>query len=201
MDIQKRVTAVVGTYRKGGNIEQAVDEMLRAARDGGALTEKVLLSEWNIEFCDNCRTCTQEAGPRRGKCVKDDDMGRLLDLLDRSDGIILASPMNFWTVTALMKRFIERLVVYSYWPWGAMAPKSRIERLEKKAVLVTSSAAPAFLVRFTTSLIGLLRSAANIVGARPIGVLSMGLAAREQHPKLRPAHLAKARRLGMALAA
>lgn len=26
--------------------------------------------------------------------------------------------MNFGSVTAIMKRFIERLTVYAYWPWG-----------------------------------------------------------------------------------
>ena len=47
------------------------------------------------------------------------DVGRviaLLNELERSDAIVLASPMNFWTVTAVMKRFIERLLG-SAWPW------------------------------------------------------------------------------------
>ena len=57
--------------------------------------------------------------------------------------MVLASPMNFWTVTALMKRFIERLICYSYWPWGKTRPKiAKQEGKRKRAVLVCSSAAP-----------------------------------------------------------
>jgi multimeric flavodoxin WrbA len=50
-------------------------------------------------------------------------MGAILDEIAASDAVVLASPMNFWTVTALMKRFIERLVCFAYWPWGMGARK------------------------------------------------------------------------------
>jgi multimeric flavodoxin WrbA len=50
--------------------------------------------------------------------------------------VMLGSPMNFWTVTALMKRFIERLVCYAYWPWGIVAPQTRKGPRDKRAVVV-----------------------------------------------------------------
>ena len=72
-----RVTAIVGSYRKGGIIDSAVDEILAGARKEGALVSKILLIDRHIEFCTNCRTCTQQPGPQRGKCIIDDGAGWL----------------------------------------------------------------------------------------------------------------------------
>jgi multimeric flavodoxin WrbA len=113
--IHKRsVTAVLGTYRKGGVIDGVVDEILDSARAEGSVTEKIYLTDRHIEFCNNCRVCTQQPGTIRGGCPLRDEMGDILDQLDRSDVIVLASPVNFFTVTAIMKRFIERLVCYAF---------------------------------------------------------------------------------------
>lgn len=199
MSKQVKVTAIVGSYRKGGMIDQAVDEMLQAAREEGAEVFKVYLSDIRVEFCTNCRLCAQESGGARGLCPIADEMGAVLDRLEASDSIILASPTNFATVTALMKRFIERLVCYAYWPWGAHAPKPRKREQSRRAVLVASSAAPAFLARLGTSLIKLLRQAAGLLGARTVGVLFIGLAAREERQSPSDRIRKKARVLGKKL--
>lgn len=194
-----RVTAIVGSYRKGGVVDSAVDEMLDAARESGAEVQKVYLVDRRIDFCTNCRACTQRPGEARGDCVIDDEMGQVLDLIERSEAIVLASPMNFGTVTAVTKRFIERLVCYAYWPWGTGAPKLRRAKKTRLAVLVASSAAPGFLARLFTPLVGLLKKAATVLGARTIGVLFIGLAAMEAKHDLSPRIRAKARRLGQRL--
>lgn len=194
------ITAIVGTYRKGGVIDVAVREMLDSAREAGAETETIHLVDTHIEFCANCRACTQGEGRERGPCPIGDDMGAVLDRIERSDAIVLASPMNFGTVTAIMKRFIERLVCFAYWPWGMKAPQVRDERKEKLAVVVGSSAAPAFLARLTTGMVGLLKKSAELLGARTIGVLFVGLAAQRPGQELGERTRKEARRLGKMLA-
>ena len=37
---------------------------------------------------------------------------------------MLASPVNFYNVTAIFRRFLERLLGFTYWPWGKAAPKA-----------------------------------------------------------------------------
>ena len=199
MDRQKKVTAIVGTYRKGGIIDTAVDEILASAREQGALVEKIHLTDTRIEFCTNCRTCAGQAGRERGTCPLSDDMAGILDKIEQSDVLVLASPMNFGTVTAIMKRFIERLICYACWPWGAMAPRKRTRENPKRAVVVVSSAAPAFLARYTTRITGLLKQAADLMGARTTGVLFIGLAARKPHQDIGARARRKARRLGRKL--
>lgn len=194
------ITAIVGSYRRGGTIDRVVDEILAAAREAGAQTEKILLIDRRVEFCTNCRACTQQAGAVRGRCATVDDMKTILDRLDASDSIVLASPMNFGSVTAIMKRFIERLVCHAYWPWGQPAPKMRNRLKGKKAVLVASSAAPALLARLSSKIIGSLEQAATVLGARKVGVLFVGLAAQQSHQEVGQRVRSKARKLGKILA-
>ena len=172
-----KVVAITGTYRRGRTIDTAVDEALRGAREAGAETEKIFLLDKHIEFCTNCRACTQTAGTGRGQCVIEDEMEEILNLLDSADAYIFASPINFFTVTALMKRFIERLVCYGYWPWGTF-PKPRIKKGRKKALLITSSACPELVGRIAfRHVFGVLKGAAQCLGARVIGKLYFGSAA------------------------
>ncbi|MEW5736684.1 MAG: flavodoxin family protein [Thermodesulfobacteriota bacterium] len=195
------ITAVVGTYREGGTIDQAVDLVLRAAEQAGAHVAKINLKDLDLRFCTNCRVCTQAPGNERGACVLPDDMGGILDRLDRSDAIILASPMNFGTVTALTKAFIERLICYAYWPWGATGPKLRQKNRGKRALLVASSAAPAFLGKRSGSMIPLMRNTAKTLGAtKPVGLLFIGLSAGKARPNLGWLTRRKARCLGRKLA-
>jgi len=176
----KTIVAIVGTYRKGGVIDTAVDEILRAASDAGAQTSKIYLVDKHIEFCTNCRGCMQNPGFKRGACRHNDDMAGILDQLDSADGLVLASPVNFYNVTAVTRRFMERLAVYGYWPWGKGAPKFRVAKSVKKALLVTSSAAPAFIGRiFYRPALTALKGIAQCFGAKVVDRLYLGMVAQQ----------------------
>ncbi len=201
MDTPVNILAIVGSYRKGGIIERAVDEILASAKEMGAVTRKITLLDKRLAFCTNCRSCTQVAGVNYGVCILDDDMGALLQEIERADALVLASPMNAGTVTAIMKVFIERLVCTAYWPWGAPAPKARRPGKSKRAILVASSAAPAILARLTGDVIKRLKYAAMLLGAKTVGTLFIGLAAQQQHQELSKRTIDKAQKLGRKLAA
>lgn len=193
------VTAIVGTYRQGGTIDTAVDLILAAAHQQGAETVKINLLNKHLEFCTNCRSCAQQPGPIRGICPLNDDMIEIMTQLDRSSAIVLASPMNFGTVTALMKQFIERLTAYAYWPWGQSAPKYRFEQAVKPALLVASSGAPAILARLSSQILSLLKKTARVLGAKPIGVMFIGLAAQQPRQELSRKTRKQAQALGTQL--
>ncbi len=200
MNSPVNILAIVGSYRKGGIIERAVDEILASAKEEGAVTRKISLLDKHLEFCTNCRGCTQVAGEKYGLCILDDDMAGLLQEIERADALVLASPMNAGTVTAIMKRFIERLVCTAYWPWGAPAPKARRPGKSKRALLVASSAAPGFLARLTGDVTKRLKSAATMLGAETVGTLFIGLAAQQKYQKLSKRTIDKAHKLGHKLA-
>lgn len=194
-----RVTAIVGSYRRHGIIDQAVDEALLSAREEGALTSKIYLIDRDIEFCTNCRLCTQRPGEARGECPFTDDMAGILDEIEGADALILASPMNLNAVTAIMKRFLERLVCLAYWPWGTKAPKARISQKKRRSLIVCSSAAPAWVARLSSGMITMLKRSSNLMGARTVGILFIGLAASEKKQRLRRSTQEKARRLAKKL--
>ncbi|MEZ5278247.1 MAG: flavodoxin family protein [Opitutaceae bacterium] len=195
------VLGIVGSYRKGGTIDSVVDEVLQAARRKGASTRKIYLIDQHIEFCTNCRTCSQLEGTEPGECIHQDDMERLIRDIRKADAIVLGSPMNFGTVTAVTKRFIERLMCLAYWPWGMKVPKMRSPDTDKPAVIVASSAAPAILQRWSGSMLKLLRQTVELLGAHPIGEINVGLAAMKRRHELPANIVAKAHRLGERLVA
>ena len=197
----EKVVAIVGTYRRDHVTETAVDELLRGASTNGAQVEKIMLLDHPIEFCTNCRACLQEAGENRGPCVHDDAMNTLLDKLEAADAMVLASPINFGAETALMKRFIERLVVYGYWPWGTPQPKNRIKQKPRKAVLLVTSACPAFIAFFLMrGAFQAMQSAAAVLGAKVIRKVHIGLVAKTQDELLDEKKMNKAFVAGQKLA-
>jgi FMN-dependent NADH-azoreductase len=199
----KKVVGIVGSYRKGRIIDSAVWAVLEGAKEGGAETEKIYLVDKHIEFCTNCRTCTQEeVEGRRGQCVHNDDMEGILEEIGSADGIVLGSPINFFTVTAVMKRFVERVICFAYWPWGKAAPKLRVKKADKKAVIVTSSACPAFIGRILMpNALSVMKGAARCMGAKVVKRLYFGLAAGEKEQRLSEKALSKAREAGRKLIA
>jgi multimeric flavodoxin WrbA len=196
----KTIIAIVGTYRKGSVTDTAVDQILKAAQDSGVQTSKIYLIDKHIEFCTNCRTCAQNPGKVRGNCRHNDDMAAILGQVDSADGLVLASPVNFYNVTAVTRRFMERLIVYGYWPWGTGAPKFRIVKSGKKAVLVTSSAAPAFIGKiFFRPALTALKAIAQCFGAEVIARIYFGMIAQQPDSTLNQKELARAYSAGIKL--
>lgn len=179
-----KILAINGSYRRGGMIDQAVEAACAAAREAGAETEIVRLSERNIKFCDNCRACTQRPGEKRGGCHKADDMAALLDAADAADGLILAAPVNCFNVTAVFRAFMERCTPYAYWPWGAKAPAMRLKAGPRKAALIASSAMPSLPGRLFTGAVRALKLSASSLGFRTAGTLFIGLSSMEGKPAL-----------------
>lgn len=177
--MDKRMTKVVainGSNHDGGITDQSVMSAVQAARDKGAHVEVVTLREYPIKFCLSCRECCQQPGVMPGECVHHDAMEALVTKLELADAYILASPTTYGTVSALFKRFIERLTVYGYWPWGMRMPQLRKANLthKKKAMLLTSSAAPGFLARWFFNSHKQLAFTARLLGANSIGCVFTG---------------------------
>ena len=98
-----KILAIVGSPRVNGNTNYLVDQALQAATEKGAVTEKVILSELRLAPCvghDNCHI--------QDSCLQNDDGMVLLKKFCEADGLILASPVYYYDVTAWMKIFIDR---------------------------------------------------------------------------------------------
>lgn len=63
----------------------------------------------DIKFCKGCLTCMHNGG----KCVIDDDMKEILPLFQDADTIIMSFPLYCYSMPALMKNLIERILPLS----------------------------------------------------------------------------------------
>ena len=67
------VVGICGSPRKAGNTEFLLNEALSVAKERGFETERLLVSEMSVDFCNDCGDCS------KGKsCPKEDDMTEVL---------------------------------------------------------------------------------------------------------------------------
>jgi multimeric flavodoxin WrbA len=99
------VVGVCGSPKKGGNTEFLLGEALAVAGERGFDTQRLLISEMKVDFCNDCGDCS------KGRpCPKEDDAAAILSSLERADGIIIASPVYFGSVTAQLKAVFDRTI-------------------------------------------------------------------------------------------
>jgi multimeric flavodoxin WrbA len=98
-----KLLAIVGSPRLKGNTNYLVEQSLEEAAKLGAKTEKIILSQYAVSPClghDNCASYDT--------CRQKDDTGWILDKLCEADGVIIATPVYYFNVSAQMKTFIDR---------------------------------------------------------------------------------------------
>ncbi|MEM2146908.1 MAG: flavodoxin family protein [Candidatus Jordarchaeaceae archaeon] len=103
-----KVTALVGSPRKGGNTDLLIDKILEGAKNAGASTRKIYLYDQMILPCADCRKCLKDL-----KCRENDDMQKIYQEIDDSDVIIFGTPIYWYTMSAVMKLLVDRLRPYT----------------------------------------------------------------------------------------
>jgi multimeric flavodoxin WrbA len=108
------VLAVNGSPRKNRNTAQLLNHALEGARSQGATTELIHL--WDIDFrgCSSCFTCKRIGDKGYGICSMKDGLKPVLDKIREVDGLILGSPVYYFSVTGGMRSFMERLLFPYY---------------------------------------------------------------------------------------
>ncbi len=98
-----KIVAIVGSPRPTGNTNYLVDQALQEAAIHGCETEKIMLSQYRVNPCLGHEDCASFSA-----CKQKDDALWILEKFSTADGIILATPVYYYNVTAQMKAFIDR---------------------------------------------------------------------------------------------
>ena len=98
-----KILGIMGSPRIKGNTDLLLDEALRGAREEGAEVEKLAVDKLKIAPCKEYYGCLKD-----GNCVIRDDMDAVYLKLLEADGIIVASPMFFYGISAQLKALIDR---------------------------------------------------------------------------------------------
>ena len=107
------IAAVYGSPRRKGNTSTLLKQAVAGAREAGASVTEIVLRDLKMSPCLEIYGCKEA-----GRCVINDDFGEIEALLQRIDGLILASPIFFYTVSAHTKILMDRcnsLWVKKYW--------------------------------------------------------------------------------------
>jgi multimeric flavodoxin WrbA len=98
-----RVLGISGSPHRHGNTETLLDRFLEGTRDGGALSDKVILRDLNYAPCKGCNACH-----RTGECTETDDLASLFERILEIDCLAVASPIYSMGITAELKGLIDR---------------------------------------------------------------------------------------------
>lgn len=101
-----KILAVNGSPKGNqGNTECILQPFLEGAREAGATTETIYLKDKKINHCLGCFSCWCKTP---GLCIHKDDMPELLQKILQADILVYASPLYVFSVTGLMKDFMDR---------------------------------------------------------------------------------------------
>jgi multimeric flavodoxin WrbA len=101
-----KVLAINGSPRGENSCTiQMLKPLLKGMEQAGAETEVVNLSKLKINHCLGCFACWTKTP---GICVHNDDMAPILQKLVDADLIIYGTPLYVFTMTGLMKDFLDR---------------------------------------------------------------------------------------------
>ncbi|MCR5129222.1 MAG: flavodoxin family protein [Lachnospiraceae bacterium] len=148
----KKILAIQGSYRNNGlttlMLKYAAEELKKA----GYEVEYIRLHDMKIGYCKGCRKCFEI-----GECVfKDDDMVRISQSIKDADVIILASPVYWANVPAIVKNLFDRMSGTSMEETNTF-PKPRLSG--KKYLLLTACNTPMPFAALCGQTTGLKRAA------------------------------------------
>jgi multimeric flavodoxin WrbA len=108
-----KIIAIYGSPRRKGNTAALLKKAIEGARDAGADVEEIVLRDLKISPCLEIYGCL-----KAGECAIKDDFQMVRDKILHAKGLILASPVFFYTVSSHTKMLMDRfqsLWVKKYW--------------------------------------------------------------------------------------
>ncbi len=108
-----KIVAIHGSPRRNGNTSTLLRQAVKGARDAGAEVREFVLRDLKMSPCLEIYKCKES-----GRCAIQDDFQIVHDAMLSSDGLILASPIFFYTVSAHTKILMDRCQscwVKKYW--------------------------------------------------------------------------------------
>jgi len=107
------IIAVYGSPRRKGNTSTLLKRAVDGARDAGAQVDEIVLRDCKMSPCLEIYGCKKD-----GECAIKDDFQAVRDRILAARGLMIASPIFFYTVSAHVKILMDRcqsLWVKKYW--------------------------------------------------------------------------------------
>ncbi len=121
-----KLLAIYGSPRRKGNTALLLKNAVKGAIEAGADVEEMILRDLTMSPCLEIYGCKET-----GRCVIQDDFQQIYDKLLLCQGLMLASPIFFYTVSAHTKILMDRcqsLWVKRYWLEKNTIEKPKVTR-------------------------------------------------------------------------
>ncbi len=99
-----KILGICGSPRDGATEYLLKKALSTLEEDENFETFFISVKDKKIAPCSHCNDCVES----RGRCSIDDDMDEVYELLKEADGIIMASPIHFGSISAQLKAIIDR---------------------------------------------------------------------------------------------
>ncbi len=103
-----KVVLLSGSPRSNGNTEQIVSECARVITSHGVEAQVISFAGRKIESCTACYKCGE-----LGKCVINDGLNDIIDLIREAQGLIVASPVYFGSARGDVMSALQRIGMVS----------------------------------------------------------------------------------------
>lgn len=111
LDKQKKlILGISGSPRKGANTDYLLEVALKSAEEEGCRTEAIFLRDYEIHPCNGCMACCNAAVNEGGLPCRSfkDGMESIYPKLKECEGLIVATPVYFGSMTSQVKAFMDR---------------------------------------------------------------------------------------------
>lgn len=113
-----------GSPHTNGNTMALINAFMEGAESQNHKVTMIPVALKNISGCKACEYCHTKGN---GKCIQQDDMQEIYDLLNTTDILVFASPIYYWSWSGQLQSAISR-----FYPMGAV-------KVKKCALLLTSA--------------------------------------------------------------
>lgn len=100
----KKLVILTGSPRRNGNSAAMAEAFIRAAEGRGFRVVRFDTAFMNIRDCRACGGCYSKGRA----CVSEDDFNRVAEELETADGVVLATPLYWYTFPAHIKAAIDK---------------------------------------------------------------------------------------------
>lgn len=101
-----KILGICGSPRKGNSM-RILNAVLEKAAESNEV-DSIYLPDYKIDFCDGCLSCAET-----NKCRIRDDMSIIQEKLISAETIVLATPVYWDDVPAILKNIIDRTNPFS----------------------------------------------------------------------------------------
>ncbi len=104
-----KVVITLGSPREKGNSTLLAHRAADGVREAGGEPVFFALHGMDIRPCRGCDACRRKKNYR---CVHPDDMASIYEALSEAEGLLIASPVYWFTMSAQTKLFMDRLYAF-----------------------------------------------------------------------------------------